>query len=535
MSQERWDVVLRFVDGPLSFQGSVTCRGPVIRLGANPGPGGLGLDGYRGLDERHAVITCYDGGSVSIAPVGGNPVRVGPHEFQDWAELQPIRKPVYLSDGNAVHLGPIERGSTFVFQEAQRLGVWKEGQIISEAAQVNPDVLPSSVETLDTHKGVPRWFIPAVVVLFTITLSGVGLAAWLGWTFEPPPDPLGTTMEGKEYVTELDVSKPVQTYLLDGLNQPFHDFVMGPNAEVSGMPELREPENWDKKFFEYTIRSLKVHSSMRAVWKRMDAIHRDYSYVVRELRDAKLPEVFAGIPYQESRYRSDVTSFACAEGWWQFLPEPAIRSNIRVRDCSFKGTRTLWSPTKMVPPPNVMTNAEYIFNKSCKITSCAVDERQDLQVSTAGAIYLLNDAYRDQRLRESGAVVQATILSHNAGYYDEKIDGKRRPVNIGPSYERYTRKVNRHPAPNFYGDNILCDSSGANRKDTMGNGCGGVLVSHTQHYGYNIVAQHMLAVCYYGKNYSNDAAFAPYRKYLKKDGYCAKLIKVPTREEVARW
>jgi hypothetical protein len=81
----------------------------------------------------------------------------------------------------------------------------------------------------------------------------------------------------------------------------------------------------------------------------------------------------------------------------------------------------------------------------------------------------------------------------------------------------------------------LCESGGANQKDTMGNGCGGVLVSHTQHYGYNIVAQHMLAVCYYGKNYNNDAAFTPYRKYLKKDGYCAKLIKVPTKEEVARW
>ena len=29
MSQERWDVLLRFVDGPLSFQGIVTARGPV--------------------------------------------------------------------------------------------------------------------------------------------------------------------------------------------------------------------------------------------------------------------------------------------------------------------------------------------------------------------------------------------------------------------------------------------------------------------------------------------------------------------------
>ena len=41
-----------------------------------------------------------------------------------------------------------------------------------------------------------------------------------------------------------------------------------------------------------------------------------------------MPEVFAGIPYQESRYRGKVTSFACAEGWWQFIPEAAKQANI---------------------------------------------------------------------------------------------------------------------------------------------------------------------------------------------------------------
>ena len=40
----------------MSFQGDVVCRGPVIRMGANPGPGGLQLQGYRGLDDRQAVI-----------------------------------------------------------------------------------------------------------------------------------------------------------------------------------------------------------------------------------------------------------------------------------------------------------------------------------------------------------------------------------------------------------------------------------------------------------------------------------------------
>ena len=115
MSQERWDVILRFIDGPLSYQGEVTCRGPVVRLGANPGPGEMRLSGYRGLDDRHAVITCYEGGKITISPVGENQVRVGPHEFTEWDELRSIRKPAFLSEGNAIHLGPVGRGATFVF------------------------------------------------------------------------------------------------------------------------------------------------------------------------------------------------------------------------------------------------------------------------------------------------------------------------------------------------------------------------------------------------------------------------------------
>ena len=96
------------MDGPLSFQGEVTCRGPVVRLGANPGPGEMRLNGYRGLDDRHAVITCYEGGKIGISPVGENQVRVGPHEFTEWEDLQSIRKPVFLAEGNAIPWDPLE-------------------------------------------------------------------------------------------------------------------------------------------------------------------------------------------------------------------------------------------------------------------------------------------------------------------------------------------------------------------------------------------------------------------------------------------
>ena len=125
MSQERWDVVLTFLQGPLSFQGDTVCRGPVVRLGTNPGPGGVDLSGYRGLDDRQAVISVYDGTSVTLAPVGNNQVRVATHPNVNWAELQPIRGPVQLSPGDAFHLGPPERGISLLLQ---RLGDWESGE-----------------------------------------------------------------------------------------------------------------------------------------------------------------------------------------------------------------------------------------------------------------------------------------------------------------------------------------------------------------------------------------------------------------------
>ena len=65
-SQERWFVVMKFQNGALAYQGDMALRGPVIRLGANPGPGGLKLEGYRGLDDRQAVLTAYDGAGETM-------------------------------------------------------------------------------------------------------------------------------------------------------------------------------------------------------------------------------------------------------------------------------------------------------------------------------------------------------------------------------------------------------------------------------------------------------------------------------------
>jgi len=541
MSQERWDVQLRFLNGPLAFGGVRTERGPVVRIGANPGPGGLKTAGYRGIDDRHAVITCYDGGTVSIAPVGGNPVRVGPNEYVTWSELQPIQKPVNLSEGNAIHLGPLARGCTMEFVTAQRLGVWEQGRIASGVPQVAVDIGDAAnpdMGTLDPGTGVPKWFIPIMVCLFMFTIAGVGLKMF-GHLIAGTPDPLGVSLEGVEYISSVDLTEPLEPHLVEGLNEPFAAFVMSHNAELSGDPRLlSDPSQWDQRFLENVTRSFKAHGRMRAFWKRLDVIRKDYGYVVRELRQERLPEVFAGIPYQESRYTSKITSKACAEGYWQFLPEPAKRANIEVSACRFKGTDQYWTPTRLVPVIQVMKRAPYIdsANQKCRISSCKVDERQDLKVSTRGAIFSLREAYDDRIFQRSGAAVQLTILSHNAGYDNSRYEERRvNWVNILPAYKKFLKKNKLNKAPDFYGENLTCGSLREEDLASMSATCGGVLWNHTQHYAYNIVAQHFLAVCYYAKNYANENSFEPWKQWARGNNYCEQLIEVPTKEEVAKW
>ena len=81
---------------------------------------------------------------------------------------------------------------------------------------------------------------------------------------------------------------------------------------------------------------------------------------------------------------------------------------------------------------------------------------------------------------------------------------------------------------NYYGDNIKCDSDPNNYK-TMNLRCKGYILNQTQHYGYKVVAKHMLAMCYYGLNHGEEKVFSDYKKYL--NCYCKSLI-TPTKESI---
>ena len=129
MSDQRWDVVLKILDGPLASSDEHVHRGPVVRIGADPGPGGFRLDGYRGLDGRHATIPAYDGGSATCAPIGTNQVRMAPHSNVSWKDIDPMGGPEYLSEGCCLHLGPVGRGVTLEFVQCRKLGVWSSGAL----------------------------------------------------------------------------------------------------------------------------------------------------------------------------------------------------------------------------------------------------------------------------------------------------------------------------------------------------------------------------------------------------------------------
>ncbi|MEL6343186.1 MAG: transglycosylase SLT domain-containing protein [Myxococcota bacterium] len=540
MSKERWDVVLRFLGGPMSYQGEIVARGPVVRMGADPGPGGLMLDGYRGLDSVQATITAYDGASVSITPIGTNQVRVATHANVTWSDLQTLHGPVYLSPGAVFHLGSPNRGATVEFVECRRLGVWQRGDIIAESQQagqnVGPSVKPTRIEQLDTQGGIPKWFIPAVLALMMTTLTAMGVIVAV--TFRPEPSIPGPVMEGVEYVPYLvanDIAE-IKPSTLQGLEQGFDDFVMRFNVQESGLKMLDKPENWDQTFFRYTVASMKMHNRNFRFYRKLEEITDDYADVVTALREANLPTVFAAIPYWESRYNRDAKSYVCAQGYWQFMPETANRLGLEVSGCKFKGTNVLWRPTAIITPPGIIKNAEYVNSSgpSCKIERCQVDERRDLTASTRAAIEMLKQAWEHPEAKDSGSVVQMAILAHNAGFDDSAFTGKRRN-NILQRYRRHLKKTGQPNAPDFYGKNITCNE---NEKDphavlTTFETCGGVLPNQTQHYGYNIVAEHLLAVCYYAANHGDNPAFNPWEVYLLGDSYCSEIT-VPTIDQLSK-
>ena len=79
----------------------------------------------------------------------------------------------------------------------------------------------------------------------------------------------------------------------------------------------------------------------------------------------------------------------------------------------------------------------------------------------------------------------------------------------------------------FYGDNITCSRSiDAFTPDGFNQKCGGLLGAQTQRYGYEVVARHFTAVCYYTENYPTEPAF---NKWLSMDRSFCQALQTPKK------
>lgn len=518
----RWDVVLEFLTPPASAEGERCVLGPLIVLGASPGPGGLRLDAHRGLDPRHAVLQSYDGGTVSVGPVGAGPVRVSPHDEPDWERIPPIRGPVYLSPGDVIHLGPATRGVSLRFVRSVPLSTWEAAPV-----QASADPRGRDVRGLVPDGQRPWWFLPSMVMV------GVAVAVGVLLPFCRPPDvpPLGPIADGAERYDHVESTEPLQPAWVSGLEGGFYWAVVGPNADAAQDDALRERRAWDDVFLDRVARSTVLHARARRFWARLEAVRAPYAQVVLALREAGLPEVFAAIPYTESAYTASARSSVCAGGWWQFMPEVAHRVGLEVSGCALRGSEERWSPTERVVPPRARRVYIDPTTGSCRLDACEVDTRTDLDASTRAAIGLLREAWEDPELRASGAAVQLTILSHNMGYDDARYAEGRRSGALW-AWRRYADGAGSRLTPDIYGQLIRCPATTAGPDDPCDDG----LPAESQHYAYNVVAQHLLAVCYYAKNHPEDAAFAPWVQMLQGDGFCrSSQVATPLLDEVRRW
>ena len=539
--KERWDIELLFLDGPLADNRPRWFKGPTIQIGTDPEIGGVKLPN-RNLDKIHAVIDCYDGRRVMLNPTENNEVRIAAHRNENWARIDPIYRPTVIQDGNVIYIGAFGRGSMFQFIRAETFQ-WQQDNIQSVIRQdqhMDISLIQGAAPTQLSTSRFPKWFVPSVVSTALLTMVLIGLQ--LLNVFEPDFPAIGPRFDSYVHHEFVNFKEEVPASLLEGFYAPFADFVMLPNEQASGIRDLsKEPNRWDQTFYKTTIASLQRRSYWTGFWRRLQQIKDQYATVVLELREANLPEVFAAIPFQETQYKSSAVSPVCAAGIWQFMPETGRRSGLTVKDCRLKPNNVLWSPTTDSPPYIVSRDAVYVSKTSgqltCKMrasegTTCRVDERLDTQASTTAAVKLLTETYKDIELAESGSLVQMTILAHNAGYNDKPYLGREKRTNLLPAYRIYRNKNPRiKDGLRFYGDNIRCTSD-PHATETFADRCGGVLPNQTQHYGYNVVAMHILAVCFYAKNYGNEPAFKLWKKrYL--EGYCTE-VNAPSLDDLRR-
>ena len=152
--------------------------------------------------------------------------------------------------------------------------------------------------------------------------------------------------ESQQLREQTDQMKHIQPLWLErdsGFQVPFHDFVMSINAEFAGLDSPQEQLLEDKKFYDATLTCMNKIRSYKDFWQNIKQAKKNCAYVTSEMRQAKLPEVFTAIPFQETQYDSTLQSSACAKGMWQFMPKTGYRMGLEIKNCKYKMTLFLHS------------------------------------------------------------------------------------------------------------------------------------------------------------------------------------------------
>ena len=77
-------------------------------------------------------------------------------------QVQPIRQPVYLNQGDIVHVGSLDRGCRFKFLKCQTFE-WRQSQMLSNTDQSQDQIIYNQIETKKIRAStMPPWFLPAL-------------------------------------------------------------------------------------------------------------------------------------------------------------------------------------------------------------------------------------------------------------------------------------------------------------------------------------------------------------------------------------
>lgn len=494
----RYDLHVRALGGPqrgqeLRGKGA----GDLVEIGKQPRSGGITLP-VRALAPVHATVQLQDGRAIAT-PIGDLPVRLAPHANIDWSRMEPLRQPSWWNPGGVLYLGRPGQGVALELIEVKPLGEWTRDDRVSPShpIKVVAPRLPlvavgcgmvSVVSCLAGAVGI--WFVALNEPVEILPVEGDVAYAFAAPERSKILDDEGSGLEGLERAWAM-----LQVDRSADLAEPLRN-----------LGDRRDKASWDRTAFEHFVASAEKHAGSKSFYRRIEAIRPAWARVRQRVTDRGLPEVITAIPMTESRYRPRARSEVCARGFWQLMPETAARVGVAVSGCKIlrdDGSYGSFTPEGLAPPRDAVYLDRRGPELACRLepNGCAVDERSDLDKSTDGALATLLEAWRDPTLQASGAGVMLTVLSHNAGFDDSRFRVPR-STNILPAYTAWTADRREEVWHTFYGENLACRGKDAmSRLDVCGDS---VLAAQTQHYGYTVFGQYLVAMCYLAANYPED-------------------------------